>query len=140
MIIEKSIFCTKNIEIVVKKKCCTSKINIIPGFGNIYINKFFNTYYFENNIYNLNYKINFLFKILNINLIKYDIFININGGGIISQMNNIFTGILKILSKQHKNFYFILLKAHLLYADTRIKERKKFGLKKARKASQYHKR
>ncbi len=71
---------------------------------------------------------------------KYDIIIKVKGGGIISQIEAIRLAISKALSKINKDYRPILKQNLFLRRDSRIKERRKYGLKKARKASQYSKR
>lgn len=71
---------------------------------------------------------------------KYDILISVSGGGISSQMEAIRLAIAKSICKINTDYRQILRKELLLRRDSRIKERRKYGLKKARKASQYSKR
>ena len=73
-------------------------------------------------------------------LARYDIFVKVQGGGIMSQLDAIKLAIAKALSKTDKKNRTILSSQKLLYSDSRIKERRKYGLRKARKAAQYHKR
>ncbi|MCK9176828.1 MAG: 30S ribosomal protein S9 [Clostridiales bacterium] len=72
---------------------------------------------------------------------RYDIVVNVRGGGIAGQAGAIRHGISRALvdadTEQHK---LVLRKAGFLTRDARVKERKKPGLKKARKASQFSKR
>lgn len=72
---------------------------------------------------------------------RYDIVVNVRGGGIAGQAGAIRHGIARALVdadlEQHK---LVLRKAGFLTRDARVKERKKPGLKKARKASQFSKR
>jgi len=71
---------------------------------------------------------------------NFDILINIKGGGLSSQADAIKLGISRALSEYNSELRPALKKAGLLTRDAREKERKKYGLLKARKASQYHKR
>ena len=71
---------------------------------------------------------------------KYDISVNVIGGGISGQAGAICHGIARALLKVNENFRKELKDAGLLTRDPRMKERKKYGLKKARKASQFSKR
>jgi small subunit ribosomal protein S9 len=78
-------------------------------------------------------------KILNLEK-QFDIITIVRGGGITGQANSIQLGIARLLCKMEKQNR-ILLKPHgFLTRDARIKERKKYGLRKARKAPQYSKR
>ena len=71
---------------------------------------------------------------------QYDIDIKIKGGGITSQLEAIRLAISKALCTIDSEYRPILNQKMLLRRDSRIKERRKYGLKKARKASQYSKR
>jgi len=71
---------------------------------------------------------------------NYSIRINVRGGGIMSQLDAISLALAKAACIIDKNNRSLLKKSHLLTRDSRIKERRKYGLKKARKAPQYSKR
>ena len=71
---------------------------------------------------------------------KYDIRINAVGGGIAGQAGAICHGIARALVKDNENYKAEIKSAGLLTRDSRTKERKKYGLKKARKAPQFSKR
>jgi small subunit ribosomal protein S9 len=71
---------------------------------------------------------------------QYDITIQVKGGGINSQMDAIRLAIARAICTINSEYKQILNKDLLLRRDSRIKERRKYGLKKARKASQYSKR
>lgn len=71
---------------------------------------------------------------------NFDIFINVKGGGISSQTDAIRLGLARALLEFNPELRAPLKKAGLLTRDAREKERKKYGLLKARKATQYHKR
>ena len=71
---------------------------------------------------------------------KVDISINVCGGGLSGQAGAIRHGISRALTKLNPEFRPPLKKAGFLTRDARVKERKKYGLKKARKAPQYSKR
>lgn len=70
----------------------------------------------------------------------YDIYIKVHGGGISSQLDAIRLAISKAICSISSENRQILNQNLLLRRDSRIKERRKYGLKKARKASQYSKR
>ena len=79
------------------------------------------------------------FKILNLEK-QFDIIVLAKGGGITGQAEAIQLGVARLLCKM-KTQNRTLLKANgLLTRDARVKERKKYGLRKARKAPQYSKR
>ena len=71
---------------------------------------------------------------------KYDLDVKVNGGGISSQMDAIRLAVAKALCTINNEYRQIFNENLLLRRDSRIKERRKYGLKKARKASQYSKR
>jgi small subunit ribosomal protein S9 len=71
---------------------------------------------------------------------KYDILVIVNGGGISSQLDAIRLAISKSICQISNEYRQTLNSQLLLRRDARIKERRKYGLKKARKASQYSKR
>lgn len=71
---------------------------------------------------------------------KFDIFLRVDGGGIVGQAEAIRLGISRALLEFNKELRISLKQAGLLTRDSRIKERKKYGLLGARKAPQYHKR
>jgi len=70
----------------------------------------------------------------------FDVMIKVIGGGIMSQAGAIKHGIAKALVKQNDDYRSVLKKAKMLVRDDRIKERKKPGLKRARKSPQWSKR
>ena len=71
---------------------------------------------------------------------KLDVSVLVNGGGITGQSSAVSHGLARALLKMDENFRPDLKKAGLLTRDSRIKERKKPGLKRARKAPTYTKR
>ena len=71
---------------------------------------------------------------------KYDAIIRVNGGGVSGQAGAISHGLARALVKADEMTKKELKEAGLLTRDSRMKERKKYGLKKARKASQFSKR
>jgi small subunit ribosomal protein S9 len=71
---------------------------------------------------------------------KYDIVVKVTGGGSTGQADSIALGISRALLKEDEKNKAILRGEGLLTRDPRAKERKKAGLKRARKASQYTKR
>ncbi|MDL2292314.1 30S ribosomal protein S9 [Acholeplasma sp. OttesenSCG-928-E16] len=71
---------------------------------------------------------------------KFDITVNVNGGGISGQAGAIRHGITRALLEVNVELRKILKPAGLITRDPRSKERKKYGLKKARRAPQFSKR
>ena len=74
------------------------------------------------------------------NIGKWSIQVKVAGGGIVSQAGAIRHGIARALVAMDEELKPVLKKNGLLTRDSRIKERKKYGLKRARKAQQYSKR
>ena len=71
---------------------------------------------------------------------KYDVFVNVVGGGYTGQAGAIRLGIARALLEAEENCRPVLKAAGFLTRDPRAKERKKYGLKKARRAPQFSKR
>ncbi|KAL5987144.1 Small ribosomal subunit protein uS9c [Asimina triloba] len=71
---------------------------------------------------------------------NFDIFVKAHGGGLSGQAQAISLGVARALLKVSANYRIPLKRAGLLTRDSRVVERKKVGLKKARKAPQYSKR
>lgn len=71
---------------------------------------------------------------------KFDIFMRLEGGGVRAQADAVRLGISRALLEFNRELKPTLKAAGLLTRDSRIKERKKYGLLGARKAPQYHKR
>ena len=71
---------------------------------------------------------------------QYDITVNVYGGGVAGQAGAIRHGITRALMEVNSDYRKVLKPAGFVTRDPRAKERKKYGLKKARKASQFSKR
>lgn len=71
---------------------------------------------------------------------KYDVLCSVKGGGFTGQAGAIRHGIARALNEANSEFRPILKSNGFLTRDSRMKERKKYGLKKARKAPQFSKR
>jgi small subunit ribosomal protein S9 len=71
---------------------------------------------------------------------QYDIFINVYGGGMTGQAGAMRHGIARALLEVGEDFRPVLKKAGFLTRDSRVKERKKYGLRGARRRPQYSKR
>jgi small subunit ribosomal protein S9 len=121
-----------------RRKQAIAQVILKPGNGKLTINEKLGSLYLQNNSHYLQ-KINNPFLILGIEN-TYDINIKTSGGGLTGQTDAISLGIARALTKLTSDNRGILKKAGLLTRDSRIKERKKYGLKKARKASQFSKR
>ncbi len=120
-----------------KRKSSIARVKIIPGTGKITINK-----KDIDEVYNLDtLKAIVLkpFKAVNM-MEKYDVVATVNGGGFSGQAGAIAHGIAKALATTDPDVHITLKRNGLLTRDSRVKERRKYGLKKARKAPQFSKR
>ena len=71
---------------------------------------------------------------------KYDVVVRVSGGGVSGQAGAIRHGLARALLQQNEESRSVLKKAGFLTRDPRMKERKKYGLKAARRAPQFSKR
>ena len=121
-----------------KRKTSVAKVFLKTGTGNITINnKSFEDFF--KGITEEAESIKNPFVLTNL-INNYDININVKGGGTTSQIDAIKLAIAKAICNIDPEHRIILGQNLLLRRDSRIKERRKYGLKKARKASQYSKR
>nr|BBC77563.1 ribosomal protein S9 [Nitzschia sp. PL1-4] len=121
-----------------KRKEAVAHVYIFLGKGRLIINRNRGITYFQKNSNFLKNIYNPL-KVLGIEK-KLDILVFVKGGGIAAQSEAIELGVAKYLLLANNNNRISLKLNHLLTRDSRVKERKKYGLKKARKAPQYSKR
>lgn len=121
-----------------KRKSANAKVLVIPGSGNIHVNNQEAAKYFAAIASDFS-KLFIPLKLLSVEN-SYDFFIKVKGGGYMSQLNATQLALCKALAKTDKQSRILLSEQKLLYSDSRIKERRKYGLRKARKAAQYHKR
>jgi small subunit ribosomal protein S9 len=121
-----------------KRKRAIARVFLVPGNGNIIINKVSGEKYLQ---YNSTY-LNAIFEPLEKLSLKdqFDIIAIVKGGGLTGQTDAIKLGVSRLLCKMESSNRLILKPFGFLTRDSRIKERKKYGLRKARKASQYSKR
>ncbi len=120
-----------------KRKSSIARVNIIPGTGKITING-----KDINEVYTLDTLKAIVMKPFNVaNLMeKYDVVATVHGGGFAGQAGAVSHGIAKALATVDLETRGILKRNGLLTRDSRVKERRKYGLKKARKAPQFSKR
>ncbi|ACL68913.1 30S ribosomal protein S9 [Halothermothrix orenii] len=120
-----------------RRKTSTARVRLVPGSGKILINGKDVKEYFgrETLIKDLKSPLE-----LTNNLDSFDVLVNVNGGGLSGQAGAIRHGIARALLRVDKDYRKPLKKAGYLTRDPRMKERKKYGLKKARKAPQFSKR
>ena len=121
-----------------RRKKAIARVRLIPaGSGNIVINDRTLADYFPQGT------LQYIIKqplVLTETEAKYDIFVNVIGGGFTGQAGAIRLGISRALLQAEENVRPALKKAGFLTSDPRAKERKKYGLKKARRAPQFSKR
>lgn len=121
-----------------KRKQAIARVFLIPGEGNLIINKLNGEKYLQ---YNDTYLKMVFAPLKKLTLEKqFDVVASVNGGGLTGQAQAIQLGISRLLSTMDKENRIILKPFGFLTRDSRIKERKKYGLRKARKAPQYSKR
>ena len=121
-----------------RRKQATAQVLLKVGTGKLTINDKPGELYLQENINYLN-KVNNPFQLLGIEN-EYDVNVKAHGGGLTGQTDAIALGIARALIELNADNRSNLKSAGLLTRDARIKERKKYGLKKARKASQFSKR
>lgn len=125
------------INTVGRRKTSVARIFLTEGKGNITINNKETKDYFKTNT--LLYKVNQPF-LLTDTAKKYDVTVNVHGGGITGQAEAVRLGISRALIQVDPEFRKALKPEGLLTRDPRMVERKKFGQKKARKRFQFSKR
>ena len=120
-----------------RRKSSVARVRLIPGKGQIVINKKSLDDYFGLEILKREVK-----RPLDITGMegKFDVVATVNGGGFTGQAGALRHGISRALINADVELRAVLKKAGFLTRDSRMKERKKYGLKKARKASQFSKR
>lgn len=120
-----------------RRKHSIARVRLVPGEGRIIINKRGLDEYFGLETLKLIVK-----QPLNLTdtLNKYDVLVLAHGGGISGQAGAIRHGISRALLKVDPEYRGTLKRAGFLTRDPRMKERKKYGLKAARRAPQFSKR
>ena len=120
-----------------RRKKSIARVYLVPGTGNITINKRSIDEYFG---------LETLKVVVRQPLAatetqdKFDVLVNVHGGGFTGQAGAIRHGIARALCEADSAYRPALKKAGFLTRDPRMKERKKYGLKKARKSPQFSKR
>lgn len=120
-----------------RRKSSVARVRLVPGNGKITINGRDIEQYFG--LGTLKQIVRQPLELTN-SLEKYDVFVNVYGGGLSGQAGSIRHGIARNLVKLDESTKPVLKTAGLLTRDPRMKERKKYGLHKARKAVQFSKR
>ena len=121
-----------------RRKKAIARVFFVPGEGNLIINKIPGEKY-------LHYNTTFLgliwapLKVLNLET-QFDVIVLVNGGGLKGQTDAIQLAVARLICKMDLQNRQILKPLGFLTRDARIKERKKYGLRKSRKAPQFSKR
>lgn len=120
-----------------RRKSSVARVRLVPGTGKIVIND----RSFADYIPSAAVRLDVLQPLtLTENTTSYDILVNVQGGGITGQAGAIRLGISRALLLVNPDYRSALKRAGLLTRDPRSTERKKYGLKKARRAPQFSKR
>ena len=120
-----------------RRKTSVARVKLVPGAGEIIINGI----PYEELFPRLEHRRVILQPLLATeNLGKYNVLVKVEGGGISGQSGAISHGIARALVTADESLRPVLRQHKLLTRDSRVKERKKAGLRRARKAPQYTKR
>jgi small subunit ribosomal protein S9 len=121
-----------------RRKTAVARVRVIPnGSGRVIVNGRPADQYFGRELYVAN--IHSPFRVLELQG-PYDISVKVVGGGVTGQSEAIRHGVARALVRADEGHKPALRRAGFLTRDPRMKERKKYGLKRARKAPQYTKR
>jgi small subunit ribosomal protein S9 len=120
-----------------RRKHSVARVRLVPGEGRIVINKRDMDNYFGLETLKLIVKQPL---VLTETLGRYDVLVNVKGGGTTGQAGAIRHGVARALLKADPELRGVLKRAGFLTRDPRMKERKKYGLKAARRAPQFSKR
>ena len=120
-----------------RRKSSVARVRLYPGSGSVTVNGRDIDDYFG--LETLKLIINQPFGVTN-TAGKFDVVVNVKGGGFSGQAGAVRHGIARALLLADETYRAPLKKAGLLTRDPRMKERKKYGLKAARRASQFSKR
>lgn len=119
-----------------RRKEAIARVRLVPGSGNILINKRELDNYFGLETLKMTVRQPLVLT----RTTGFDVLVNVNGGGLTGQSGAIRHGISRALIKVNPELRGELKKAGFLTRDPRMKERKKYGLKGARRAPQFSKR
>jgi small subunit ribosomal protein S9 len=120
-----------------RRKKAIARVRLVPGTGKININKRDLEDYIKYETLRTAVREPLM---ITDTMGQYDVLVNVKGGGYTGQAGAIRHGISRALLQVDNELRPILKKAGFLTRDSRMKERKKYGLKKARRASQFSKR
>ena len=119
-----------------RRKSAVARVRLVPGEGKILVNKRDINDYFG--LETLKMTIRQPLNLVNVG--SFDVLVNVRGGSLTGQAGAIRHGISRALCKVNPELRAVLKKAGFLTRDPRMKERKKYGLKAARRAPQFSKR
>ena len=120
-----------------RRKSSIARVRLVEGIGNITVNgKDINEYFGEET---LRVIVKQPLTVTN-TLSKYDVIAKVQGGGFSGQAGAVRHGIARALNEANAEYRPVLKSNGFLTRDPRMKERKKYGLKKARKSPQFSKR
>ena len=122
-----------------RRKRATARVRLLTGKGEVKVNDKSLSDYFAGSK-SLQAELMKPFSVLELDPEKYNISAKVAGGGHASQVDAIRLGVAKALIEMNEEFRGTLRKAELLGRDSRERERKKFGLRGARKQRQFTKR
>ena len=120
-----------------RRKTSVARVRILPGDGKITVNGRDHTDYFPRPTYQV--RVSEPLKVLEAGS-RYDVVAQVHGGGPTGQADAVRHGIARALAEESQEARSELKEAGLLTRDARAVERKKYGLKKARKRPQFSKR
>lgn len=120
-----------------RRKKSIARVRLIPGTGDIKINGRELDNYFPYEL--LTREVKRPLQLVGVEA-KYDVIVRVNGGGFTGQAGAIRQGIARALVKSDETLKSPLKAEGFLTRDSRMKERKKYGLKKARRSPQFSKR
>ena len=121
-----------------RRKMATARVRILAGSGDFIVNnkpmkEYFTRYGDQDTILKP-------FAATGESHLQYDVSVIVRGGGVTGQTDAVQLGLARAFIKMNSDYISVLRKADLLTRDPRVKERKKPGLKRARKAPTYTKR
>ena len=120
-----------------RRKSAVARVRLVPGEGKVLINKRDIDDYFG--LETLKMTVRQPMNLVNVGG-SFNVLVNVRGGGLTGQAGAIRHGISRALCKVNPELREALKKAGFLTRDPRMKERKKYGLKAARRAPQFSKR
>lgn len=129
---------TKYIEGIGRRKESTARVRIMPGSGKFIVNDRDAQEYFPR-VGDMEALLK-PFMAANQDRATFDVTVVVKGGGVSGQTGAVSLGLARALALMNREFVPMLRKHDLLTRDARVKERKKPGLKRARKAPTYTKR